>query len=63
MKEYHKLFNSLNNLKLRKIANKKKGLDVLIHVGYIYSKFYNIYRSKYNRKIDRLSVENKGKLD
>ena len=41
MKEHHKKFNSLNNLKPRKIANKNKRLEVLIHVDYIYSKLYN----------------------
>ena len=41
MKEHHKKFSSLNNLKPRKIANKNKRLEVLIHVDYIYSKLYN----------------------
>ena len=63
MKEHHKKFNSLNNLKPRTIDNKNKRLKVLIHAGYIYDELYYIYKNKYKREIDRLSVENKGKLD
>ena len=63
MKEHHKKFNSLNNLKPRKIANKTKRLEVLIYVDYIYNELYKIYKNKYNREIDRLNVENKKRLD
>ena len=63
MKEHHKKFNSLNNLKPRKIANKTKRLEVLIYVDYIYNELYKIYKNKYNREIDRLNVENKKMLD
>ena len=63
MKEHHKKFNSLNNLKPRTIDNKNKRLKVLIHTGYIYDELYYIYKNKYKREIDRLNVENKGKLD
>ena len=41
----------------------KKRLDVLTCVGYIYNALYDIYKSKYNKEIDRLSVKNKEKLD
>ena len=41
----------------------KKRLEVIIHAGNIYNELYNIYRSKYNKKIDSLSAKNKKKLD
>ena len=63
MKEYHKKFNKLNNLKPRTKDNKNKRLEVLIHVGDIYNEFYYIYKSKYNKKINRFSEKNKKKLD
>ena len=50
MKEHHKKLNSLINLKLRTRVNKNKRLEVIIHAGNIYSKLYDIYRSKYNKK-------------
>ena len=56
MKEHHKKFNSLNNLKPRTKDNKLKRLEVLIYAGYIYNELYYIYKSKCNREIDRLSV-------
>ena len=63
IKEHHKKSNSLNNLKPRTKDNKVKRLEVLIYAGYIYNKLYYIYKSKYNREKDRLSIENKRKLD
>ena len=57
MKEHHKKFNSFIDLKAR------SRLEVIIHAGNIYSKLYNIYRSKYYKKIDSLSAKNKKKLD
>ena len=63
MKENHKKRNSLNKLKPQRRDNKNKRLEVIIHAGNIYSKLYDIYRSKYNKKIDILSVKNKKKLD
>ena len=63
MKEHHKKFNSLINLKPRTRVNKNKRLEVIIHARNIYSKLYDIYRSKYNKKIDSLSAKNKKKLD
>ena len=36
MKEHHKKLNSLINFKSRKIANKNKRLEVIIHAGDIY---------------------------
>ena len=50
MKEYHKKFNKLNNLKPRTNDNKNKRSEVLIHVGDIYNELYYIYKSKYNKK-------------
>ena len=35
----------------------------MIHAGNFYNKLYNIYRSKYNKKINSLSAKNKKKLD
>ena len=61
MKEYHKKFNKLNNFKPRTNDNKNKRLQVLIHVGDIYNELYYIYKSKYNKKIDRFSAKNKKK--
>ena len=63
MKEHYKKLNSVINLKPRTRQNKNKRLEVIIHAGDIYNKLYNIYRSKYNKKIDSLSAKNKKKLD
>ena len=63
MKEHHKKFDSLINLKPRSNENKNKRFEVIVHAGNIYNKQYNIYRSKYNKKIDSLSAKNKKKLD
>ena len=63
MKEHHKKLNSLINFKPQTIANKNKRLEVIINAGDIYNKLYNIYKSKYNKKIDSLSAKNKKKLD
>ena len=62
MKEYHKRFNSLNNLKTRTKNNEKRKQEVLTNVGDIYNKLYYIYKSKYNKKIDSLNAKNKKKL-
>ena len=51
MKSYHKKFNSLNNLKTWTENNKKLKQEVLTNVGDIYNKLYDIYKSKYNKKI------------
>ena len=50
MKEHYKKLNGLINLKPRTRDNKNKRLEVMIHVGNIYNKLYNIYRSKYYKK-------------
>ena len=63
MKEYHKQFNSLNKLKTRAKDNEKRKQEVLTNVGDIYNELYDIYKSKYNKKIDRLSAKNKIKLN
>ena len=58
MKEHYKKFNSLIDLRPRSRENKNKRLEVITHAGNIYSKLYDIYRSKYNKKIDSLSAKN-----
>ena len=63
MKEHHKKFNDLINLRPRSRENKDKRFEAIVHAGNIYNKLYNIYRSKYNKKIDSLSAKNKKKLD
>ena len=63
MKEHYKKLNGLINLKPRSNETKNKRLEVMIHAGNIYNKLYNIYRSKYYKKIDSLSAKNKKKLD
>ena len=50
MKEYHKKFNKLNNLKTRTKDNEKRKQGVLTNVGDIYNELYDIYKSKYNKK-------------
>ena len=59
MKEYHKKFNSLNKLKPQKENNKKRKQEVLTNVGDIYNELYDIYKSKYNKKINSLDAKNK----
>ena len=54
MKDYHKKFNSLNNLKIRRKDNEKRKKEVLNNVGDIYSELYDICKRKYNKKIYRL---------
>ena len=63
MKEYYQKYNKLNNLKLRKKDNEKRKQEVLTNVGDIYNEFHDIYKSKYNKKIDKLSANNKRKFD
>ena len=50
MKEYHKKFNKLNNLKTRTKDNEKRKQEVLTNVGGIYNRLYYIYKNKYNKK-------------
>ena len=59
MKEHHKKFDSLINLKPRSNENKNKRFEVIVLVSNIYSKLYNIYRSKYYKKMDSLSAKDK----
>ena len=63
MKEYHKKFNSLNNLKPRTKDNEKLKQEVLTNVGDLYNELYDICKSKYNKKIDRLGAKNKKMFD
>ena len=62
MKEYHKKFNSLNNLKTRTKDNEKRKQEVLTNVGGIYNRLYYIYKNKYKKKINSLDAENKKSL-
>ena len=55
MKDHHKKFISLINLKPRSKENKNKRFEVIVHAGNICNKLYNIYKSKYYKKIDSLS--------
>ena len=59
MKEYHKKFNSLNKLKPQKENNEKQKQEVLTNVGYIYNELHDVYKSKYSKKIDKLSAKDK----
>ena len=60
MKEYYKKFNNLNK---RTKDNKKRKEEVLTNVGDIYNELHGIYKSKYNKKMDRLSAKSKIKLN
>ena len=63
MNKYHKRFNSLNKLKPQKENNEKRKQEVLTNVGDIYNELYNAYKSKCSKKIDKLSVKDKMKLN
>ena len=63
MKDHHKKFNSLNKLKPQKENNGKRKQEVLTNVGDIYNELYDVYKSKYKKKIDKLSAKDKKKLD
>ena len=62
MKEYHKKFNNLNKFKTRTKDNEKRKQEVLTNFGDTYNELFDIYKSKYNKKIDRLSAKDKKKL-
>ena len=59
MKDHHKKFNSLNKLKPQKENNEKRKQEVLTNVGDIYNELYDFYKSKYSKKIDKLSAKDK----
>ena len=59
MKEHHQKINSLNKLKPQKENNEKRKQEVLTNVGDIYNELHNIYKSKYSKKIDKLSAKDK----
>ena len=63
MKEYHGKIKSLDNLKPRTKDNEKLKQKVLNNVADIYNELYYVSKSKYNKKIDRLTAENKKKFD
>ena len=62
MKEYHEKFKNLNNLKPQKKDNEKLKQEVLTNVGDIYNELYDVYKSKYSKKIDKLSAKDKKSL-
>ena len=62
MKGYHKKFNSFNKLKPQTKDNEKLKQKVLTNVGDIYNELYDVYKSKYNKKINKLSVKDKKSL-
>ena len=62
MKEHHKKLNNLINLRPRSRENRGKRFEFIIHAGNIYNKLYDIYRSKYNKKIGSLSAKDKKSL-
>ena len=63
MRKHHKKFISLKNLTPRTENNKKLKQEGLINVGDIYNALYDIYKNKYNKKINSLSTKNRIKLD
>ena len=62
MKEYHKKFNSLDKLKPQKENTKKGKQEVLTNVGDIYNELSDVFKSKYSKKIDKLSAKDKKSL-
>ena len=58
MKEYHEKFNNLNNLKPQTKDNEKLKQEVLTNVVDIYNELYDVYKSNYSKKIDKLSAKN-----
>ena len=62
MKGYHKKFNSFNKLKPQTKDNEKLKQKVLTNVGDIYNELYDVDKSKYNKKINKLSVKDKKSL-
>ena len=62
MKDHHKKFVELNKLVPRTKNNKNKKKRSWIIVSKIYNELYDIYESKYNKNIDRLSAKNKKNL-
>ena len=61
MKEYHKKFNIFNNLKTQIKDYEKRKQELLTNFGDIYIDLYDIYKSKYNKKIYSLNAKNKKK--
>ena len=62
MKEHNKKFNSLNKFKPQKENNEKGKQEVLTNVGDIYNELYDVYKSKFSKKIDKLSAKDKKSL-
>ena len=58
LKEYHEKSNSLNNLKPQTKDTEKLKQEVLTSVDDIYNELYDIYKSKYNKKINSLNAKN-----
>ena len=62
IKEYHQKCKKLINVQPRTNDQEKLKQEVLTNVGVIYNELYYNYKSKYNKKIDTLSVKNKKKV-
>ena len=58
-KEYHQKCNKLINVKPRTKDKEKLKQEVLTNVVDIYNELYDIYKSKYNKKIGSLNAKNK----
>ena len=63
MKEHHKKFTTLKNLVSKTKDNEKLKQKVLINAGDIYNELYDIYKNKYNKKINSLNRKNRKKFD
>ena len=59
MKDYHKKFNSLNNLKTRRKDNEKRKQEVLTNVGDIYNELYDIYKRNIYTNLKKNKKKNK----
>ena len=63
MKEHHEKFTSLKNVVLQTEGNEQLKQEVLINAGDIYNELYEIYKNKYNKKINNLNTKNRKKFD
>ena len=62
IKEYHQKCKKLINVQPQTNDQEKLKQEVLTNVGVFYNELYYNYKSKYNKKIDTLSVKNKNKV-
>ena len=63
MKEHHEKFTSLKNVVLQTEGNEQLKKEVLINAGDIYNELYEIYKNKYNKKMNSLNTKNRKKFD